>query len=76
MENDLVSNPSHYSGTGGIDLIEFCRQQFTKEEFQGVMKFNQMRYALRTGRKENGLQDQKKGREYYNRYIEVLENEK
>lgn len=70
---DNISKPSHYSGSNGIDLIEFCRQQFTEEEFRGVMKFNQMRYALRTGRKHNDLEDQKKGREYYNRYINVLE---
>ena len=73
--NDKVKRPSHYHSDKGIDLIEFCRQQFTEEEFIGAMKFTQMRYALRTGRKENDIQDQKKLGEYANRFIGALEND-
>ncbi|MCC2070779.1 DUF3310 domain-containing protein [Staphylococcus epidermidis] len=73
--NDKVKRPSHYHSDKGIDLIEFCRQQFTEEEFRGAMKFTQMRYALRTGRKENDMQDQKKLGEYANRFIGALEND-
>ena len=71
---DMVKEPNHYTSDEGIDLIEFCKQQFTEEEFRGAMKFTQLRYALRTGRKENDLQDQKKLKEYANRFIEVLED--
>ncbi|MDK7928871.1 DUF3310 domain-containing protein [Staphylococcus hominis] len=70
---DMVKEPNHYTSDEGIDLIEFCKQQFTEEEFRGAMKFTQLRYALRTGRKENDLQDQQKLKEYANRFIEVLE---
>lgn len=70
---DMVKEPNHYTSNEGIDLIEFCKQQFTEEEFRGAMKFTQLRYALRTGRKENDLQDQQKLKEYANRFIEVLE---
>lgn len=73
--NDKVKRPPHYHSDKGIDLIEFCRQQFTEEEFIGAMKFTQMRYALRTGRKENDIQDQKKLGEYANRFIGALEND-
>ncbi|MCG1173300.1 DUF3310 domain-containing protein [Staphylococcus epidermidis] len=73
--NDKVKRPSHYHSDKGIDLIEFCRQQFTEEEFRGAMKFTQMRYALRTGRKEDDVQDQKKLGEYANRFIGALEND-
>lgn len=69
----MVKEPNHYTSDEGIDLIEFCKQQFTEEEFRGAMKFTQLRYALRTGRKENDLQDQQKLKEYANRFIEVLE---
>ena len=72
---DMVSKPSHYHSNDGIDLIEFCRQQFTEEEFRGAMKFTQMRYALRTGRKENDLQDQRKLGEYANRFVGALKND-
>ena len=70
---DMVKEPNHYTSDEGIDLIEFCKQQFTEEEFRGAMKFTQLRYALRTGRKENDLQDQQKLKEYANRFIEALE---
>ncbi|MCI2948357.1 DUF3310 domain-containing protein [Staphylococcus caledonicus] len=70
---DMVKEPNHYTSNEGIDLIEFCKQQFTEEEFRGAMKFTQLRYALRTGRKKNDLQDQQKLKEYANRFIEVLE---
>ncbi|PNZ85433.1 hypothetical protein CD147_11580, partial [Staphylococcus devriesei] len=69
---DMVHKPEHYHSEDGIDLIEFCRQQFTDEEFRGAMKFTQMRYSLRTGRKENDVQDQSKLKEYADRFMEVL----
>ena len=72
--DDKVNHPSHYNSEKGIDLIEFCRQQFTEEEFRGAMKFTQMRYSLRTGRKENDIQDQKKLEEYAKRFVGALEN--
>ena len=72
--DNKVNHPSHYNSEEGIDLIEFCRQQFTEEEFRGAMKFTQMRYSIRTGRKENDIQDQKKLEEYANRFVGALEN--
>lgn len=72
--DDKVNHPSHYNSEKGIDLIEFCRQQFTEEEFRGAMKSTQMRYSLRTGRKENDIQNQKKLEEYANRFVGALEN--
>ena len=72
--DNKVNHPSHYNSEKGIDLIEFCRQQFTEEEFRGAMKFTQMRYSIRTGRKENDIQDQKKLEEYANRFVGALEN--
>jgi similarity len=38
------------------------------------MKFTQMIYSLRTGRKENDIQNQKKLEEYANRFVGALEN--
>ena len=72
--DNKVNHPSPYNSEEGIDLIEFCRQQFTEEEFRGAMKFTQMRYSIRTGRKENDIQDQKKLEEYANRFVGALEN--
>lgn len=56
------------------DLNECWHQQFIDEEFRGAMKFIQKRYSLRTGRKENDIQDQKKLEEYADRFVGALEN--
>ena len=40
------------------------------------MKFTQMRYSLRKGRKKNDIQDQKKLEENANRFVGALENDR
>ena len=73
--SEKILNPSHFNNSGnGIDLNECWHQQFIDEEFRGAMKFTQMRYSLRTGRKENDIQNQKKLEEYANRFVGALEN--
>lgn len=49
---DCKNIPAHYQGTGDIDVIEFCRQHFTTEEFRGAMKFNLIKYPTSLGRKD------------------------
>lgn len=49
---DYKNIPEHYQGTGDIDVIEFCRQHFTPEEFRGAIKFNLIKYPTRLGRKD------------------------
>lgn len=47
---DYKNIPEHYSGQ--TDVIEFTRQQFTKNEWIASMKFNIIKYATRLGRKD------------------------
>lgn len=47
---DYKNIPEHYSGQ--TDVIEFTRQQFTKDEWIASMKFNIIKYATRMGRKD------------------------
>lgn len=47
---DYKNIPAHYSGQ--TDVIEFTRQQFTKDEWIASMKFNIIKYATRLGRKD------------------------
>ncbi|UXV42960.1 DUF3310 domain-containing protein [Staphylococcus simulans] len=47
---DCKNIPEHYSGQ--TDVIEFTRQQFTKDEWIASMKFNIIIYATRLGRKD------------------------
>lgn len=68
MNNDV---PTHYKAD--IDVIEFCRQHFTDEEFKGAMKFNLIKYPTRLGRKDDVVKDLDKIIDYAERYKEVLE---
>ncbi|MCJ0924040.1 DUF3310 domain-containing protein [Mammaliicoccus sciuri] len=70
MYNDV---PTHYKAN--IDVIEFCRQHFTDEEFKGAMKFNLIKYPTRLGRKDDMVKELDKIIDYAQRYKEVLENE-
>ena len=67
MNNDV---PTHYQAD--IDVIEFCRQHFTDEEFKGAMKFNLIKYPTRLGRKDDMVKELDKIIDYAQRYKEVL----
>ncbi|MFT2142272.1 DUF3310 domain-containing protein [Mammaliicoccus sciuri] len=67
MNNDV---PTHYKAD--IDVIEFCRQHFTDEEFKGAMKFNLIKYPTRLGRKDDIVKELDKIINYAQRYKEVL----
>lgn len=72
--NDMYNDvPNHYQAD--IDVIEFCRQHFTDEEFKGAMKFNLIKYPTRLGRKDDMVKELDKIIDYAQRYKEVLENE-
>lgn len=67
MYNDV---PTHYKAD--VDVIEFCRQHFTDEEFKGAMKFNLIKYPTRLGRKDEMVKELDKIIDYAQRYKEVL----
>lgn len=72
--NDMYNDvPDHYQAD--IDVIEFCRQHFTDEEFKDAMKFNLIKYPTRLGRKDDVVKELDKIIDYAQRYKEVLENE-
>lgn len=71
--NDMYNDvPTHYKAD--IDVIEFCRQHFTDEEFKGAMKFNLIKYPTRLGRKDDVVKELDKIIDYAQRYKEVLES--
>ena len=72
---DMDKRPSHYEGKDGIDVIDFLYQQLPFEEFKGFMKGNMIKYPVRSGRKENEIEDIKKARNYADRLLEKLEVE-
>lgn len=69
--NDNVNHPNHYNN-GKIECIEGLKSALSKEEFQGFLKGNILKYTWRSSHK-NGDEDLKKAQWYLN-YL-LKENE-
>lgn len=68
---DPVNKPSHYA-SGDIECIDAMRAQMSKEEFEGHMKGNVIKYMWRW-RDKGGVESLKKARWYLNKLIEGVE---
>ena len=72
FEHDEVTNPKHYHGINGLEVIEVHRNFLTEEELRGYYKGNILKYLLRE-RNKNGLVDLKKARRHLDWLIEMEE---
>lgn len=72
-QNDLIDNQEHYT-SNGIEPIELMRSNFTKEEYEGFLQGNVLKYMLRY-KKKNGLEDLKKAKTYLTWLIESVGGE-
>lgn len=70
---DSVEKPAHYA-SGEIECIDAMRAQMSKEEFEGHMKGNVIKYMWRW-RDKGGVESLKKARWYLNKLIEGVERE-
>ena len=61
--HDAVTNPKHYQGIHGLEVIEVHKNFLTEEELRGYYKGNALKYLLRE-RNKNGLEDLKKARQH------------
>jgi hypothetical protein len=68
MKNDVINSPSHYISQNGIEAIQVIEAFNLNFNLGNVIK-----YALRSGKKENELQDLKKALWYLKREIESVE---
>lgn len=66
-----IERPKHYH-RNGIDVIQFSKLQFAKEELKGFIRINILKYVTRYDRK-NGMDDLKKAADYLNMLIELEE---
>ena len=67
---DKVTNPKHYKGTDGLEVIEANKNFLAEEELRGYYKGNILKYLLRE-RNKNGLVDLKKARQHLDWLIEL-----
>jgi hypothetical protein len=69
-DTDLVNNPLHYKGKNGMESIDVI------EGFSlGFGKGNAVKYILRSGKKEEEIQDLEKAIWYLNRAINNLKKQ-
>jgi len=66
-------NPSHYK-SGEIECIDAIKSSMTKDEFQGALKANILKYIWRFPKKK-GIEDLFKAQWYLNCLISECEND-
>ena len=71
VKSDSVNHPKHYT-VGGMEVIEIIKAKLTPEEFRGFLKGNRMKYCLRSGHKDDEVQDIEKEIWYGNTMIDYL----
>lgn len=73
---ERINPPSHYAPNGlGTDVIGFLESQFSYEAYKGFMIGNIIKYATRTGRKDEEIHELKKIVDYADRMISFLQRE-
>lgn len=75
--DDVIHGPSHYSWRGCGESLGFIKRFISNQpdSFLAFCEGNVFKYLYRYPKK-NGVEDLKKAREYLNRMIEHLEDEK
>lgn len=71
-EFDVVNKPKHYN-LGKVECIDAIESSMTKEQFEGYLKGNVMKYCWRNEHK-GGLEDLKKAKWYLEKLISVMED--
>lgn len=64
-KKDQVNHPEHYI-EGGIEAIDIIKAKLTKEQFEGYLLGNVLKYTLRSNYKGKKEQDLSKGQWYLN----------
>lgn len=69
-----VIKPSHYQVAGGREVIELMEEGMTKEQFEGFLMGNVLKYMYRYPYK-NGIEDLNKAAEYLKMLIKLKTEE-
>lgn len=71
---DVVNHPDHYN-TGGIECIEYLKDNMSWQGYTGYLEGNCKKYLHRWRYKQKPIEDLKKARWYLDRLIKELETE-
>ena len=72
MSKDPVNSPEHYNMLD-IEAIDLIEMSMTKDEFQGYLKGNVLKYVIRYKHKGQPKQDISKGLWYLNKLEEKID---
>tara|TARA_R110000744_G_C19217387_1_gene546723 strand:- start:71 stop:292 length:222 start_codon:yes stop_codon:yes gene_type:complete len=72
MRKDPVNSPEHYNMLD-IEAIDLIEMSMTKDEFQGYLKGNVLKYVIRYKHKGQPKQDIAKGLWYLKRLEEKID---
>jgi hypothetical protein len=70
---DMVWQPPHYT-VGGYEAIEVIKAKLSPEEWRGAMKFNVLKYLMRSNYKGHHDQDCSKALFYMQQLEEALDS--
>jgi hypothetical protein len=72
-KKDVVNKPDHYN-TGGIECIDYLKDNMPHEAFVGYLEGNFKKYVHRYRYKGKPVEDLKKASWYLNRLIQEVES--
>ena len=72
FEHDEVTNPKHYQGSNGLEVIEANKDFLAEEMVRNYYKGKILKYLLHE-RNKNGIEDLKKARKHLDWLIELEE---
>jgi len=74
LEHDPVEKPSHYRQTKW-EAIDIIKNSMTKDEYQGYLRGNIMKYTIRYRYKKQPIEDLRKARWYLEELIKEVNND-
>ena len=72
-KKEMVNHPSHYGGDTTYECIKVLKAWMSKEEYQGFLRGNAIKYLCRTGKKDAEVQELNKAKWYLKKLIESKE---
>lgn len=70
LTKELVNHPPHYGGDTVYECIKVLKAWMSKEEYEGFLRGNCIKYLCRTGKKDDEVQELKKVKFYLDKLIE------
>ena len=69
-KKELVNHPKHYGGNTVYECIKVLKAWMSKEEYEGFLRGNCLKYLCRTGKKDSEIQELEKSKWYLEKLIE------